>query len=117
MLPRFALLPEERRGTFAVLAVTILLAMLLMTIRASQHVSIFRVDPVVLADPWFQATLADAYFAFLLFYMWVIFREQRLSARLLWLVLILTTGSMAMAAYVLWSIWRSPPVSPPALGR
>ena len=52
-------------------------------------------------DPWFVATLADAYFAFLTFYLWVAYKETRWSRRLGWLIAILLLGNFAMAAYLL----------------
>ena len=55
---------------------------------------------MVLANRWFQATLADAYLGFATFYVWVAYRESSLFARVLWLVLILLLGNLAMSAYV-----------------
>lgn len=52
-------------------------------------------------DPWFQVTIYDTYFAFLTFYIWVFYKEKKLSLRCLWLVLILLLGNFAMAIYTL----------------
>jgi len=60
------------------------------------------------ANPWFVATLFDAYFGFLWFWLWVAYKERGFFARVLWLVLILTLGNMAMAAYVLLQLARLP---------
>ena len=60
------------------------------------------------ANPWFVATLFDAYFGFLWFWLWVAYKERGWVPRLAWLVLILGLGNMAMAAYVLMQIWRLP---------
>lgn len=59
-------------------------------------------------NPWLVATLFDAYFGFLWFWLWVAYKETSLAARLLWLVLILALGNMAMAAYALIQLWRLP---------
>lgn len=59
-------------------------------------------------NPWFIATLADAYFGFLWFWLWVAYKEVRWSARLIWLLLILGLGNMAMAAYALLVLLRLP---------
>jgi len=52
-------------------------------------------------DPWVIATLFDAYWAFLTFFVWVAWKEQSLPARLLWFFPIVLLGNMAMAAYML----------------
>jgi hypothetical protein len=60
------------------------------------------------SNPWFIATLFDAYFGFLWFWLWVAYKETRWFTRGLWLVLILAAGNMAMAIYVLIQLWRLP---------
>jgi hypothetical protein len=88
---------------------TILAAMLAVTIHASRDRSVFAVGPELLGDPWFQATLADAYFGFLTFYVWVAYRERGIWRRALWLVLILALGNIAMSVYMLLALWRWDP--------
>ena len=66
-------------------------------------------EPGVGNNPWFLATLADAYFGFLWFWLWLAYREPGWLSPLIWLVLILLLGNMAMAAYVLLSLRRLPP--------
>lgn len=51
--------------------------------------------------PWVLATLADAYWAFLTFFVWVAWKEQAWPARVLWLVSIVLLGNFAMSAYML----------------
>jgi len=60
-------------------------------------------------NPWLMATLFDAYFGFLWFWLWVAYKESGWFARGAWLVLILLLGNMAMAAYMLIQLWRLPP--------
>ena len=50
---------------------------------------------------WTIATLMDAYFGFLTFYVWVFFKERRPLPRIAWFVAIMLLGNMAMSAYVL----------------
>lgn len=52
-------------------------------------------------DPWVIATLFDAYWAFICFYVWVAWKESSLAARALWFVAIILLGNLAMAAYML----------------
>lgn len=63
-------------------------------------------------NAWFWATLFDAYFGFLWFWLWVAYKEPRWVAKAIWLVLILAMGNMAMAAYVLIELWRLPAGAP-----
>src|ERR1043165_6397357 len=60
------------------------------------------------ANPWFVATLFDAYFGFLWFWLWVAYKERGFFSRVIWLVLILTLGNIAMAAFVMLQLARLP---------
>ena len=55
---------------------------------------------------WTIATLLDAYFGFLTFYVWVLYKETRATRRVLWFIGIMLLGNMAMAAYVLLQLTR-----------
>jgi hypothetical protein len=55
---------------------------------------------------WTIATLIDAYYAFLTFYVWVFYKEQRWLPRVGWFVGIMLLGNMAMSAYVLLQLAR-----------
>lgn len=57
-------------------------------------------------QPWLVATLFDAYFGFLFFYLWVCVRERAAAARAWWLAAILLTGNFAMAVYFLVALGR-----------
>jgi hypothetical protein len=50
---------------------------------------------------WTIATLIDAYYGFITFYMWVLWKETRALPRTLWFVAIMALGNIAMSAYVL----------------
>jgi hypothetical protein len=63
-------------------------------------------------EPWVIATLADAYWAFVAFYVWVAWKEQSLAARVLWFVAIILLGNMAMAAYMLVQLFAVPTGGP-----
>lgn len=53
---------------------------------------------------WTIATLIDAYYGFMTFYVWVAYKEVRWLPRIAWFVAIMALGNMAMAAYVLWQL-------------
>ena len=60
-------------------------------------------------NPWFVATLFDAYFGFLWFWAWIAYKESSNVARGVWLLLVLSMGNMAMAAYMLIQLRKLPP--------
>jgi uncharacterized membrane protein YczE len=68
-------------------------------------------------DPWVIATLFDAYWAFISFYLWVAWKEQSLPARLLWFVAIILLGNLAMAAYLLRELFAVSARAPNALNE
>lgn len=98
-------------GGFALLALAALIG---VSIWATGHQSIvpalrdLGANPAGGNNPWFIATLFDAYFGFLWFWLWLAYRESSWVSRLLWLLLILMMGNMAMAAYVLIALLRLP---------
>lgn len=61
---------------------------------------------------WTIATLIDAYYAFLTFYVWVFYKERGAVARVGWFVGIMAAGNMAMAAYVLLQLAKLRPGEP-----
>ncbi len=79
----------------------VLAVMLYVTISASLHQDIVSATRQLWPDPWFRATLADAYCGFLFFWLWVAWREQSAAKSSLWFVLIITLGNIAMAGYLL----------------
>ena len=84
----------------------VLAVMTWVTVRASLHESVLSAGGPLLANPWGLATLFDAYFAFLTFYLWLAYKERRWSRRVLWLASILLLGNFAMAVYVLRELAR-----------
>ena len=59
-----------------------------------------------------MATLYDAYFGFITFFVWVAYRESRFWVKALWFVLIMGLGNIAMSLYVLIQIFRLKPGEP-----
>lgn len=88
------------------LFVGVFVAMVSVTGWASLQQSIFAIPREVFTHPWFIATLCDAYFGFLTFYLWVAWKEPRFGARLLWFVAIMALGNLAMALYALAELFR-----------
>lgn len=86
---------------------TLMLAsMIAVTGWASLDCALWRIPGEVVCHPWFIATLADTYWAFLTFYVWLAYKETSWTSRVLWLLAILVLGTMAIAAYMLNQLFR-----------
>lgn len=55
----------------------------------------------VCSEPWGLATMFDAYFGFMAFWLYVAWREPTVGPRILWFVSVMTLGNFAIAAYAL----------------
>ncbi len=75
--------------------------MVAVTSWASFQCPLFGVPRAVATHPWFIATLFDAYWGFITFFVWVCYKQTSLLARLAWFVAIMLLGNIAMAAYCL----------------
>lgn len=76
-------------------------SMVWVTSWASLDTPLFEIPDEVLSHPWFIASLLDAYWGFVTFFVWVAWKEQSMAARPLWFVAIMLLGNFAMAAYFL----------------
>jgi hypothetical protein len=90
----------------------VLLGMLYVTISASLERGVFEAAGELWADPWFRATLADAYFGFLTVYVWIAYRERGWLRRGIWFVLLMALGNIAIAGYLLWALFKLPADAP-----
>lgn len=88
--------------------VVVLLSMFAVTSWASTHVALWRIPPEVIGHPWMIATLFDAYWGFLAFYVWIFYKEVSPLARFGWLIAVLLLGNIAMAVYALIQLFRVP---------
>jgi hypothetical protein len=77
----------------------IFVLMVVMTVRTSLQVPIWQAS--FAGNPWAWATLCDAYFGFVTFFCWVAWRERDLAPKILWFILIMLLGNIAMSFYVL----------------
>lgn len=84
----------------------IFLTMLGATIHASQQAAIWQLPSSLTGNAWFQATLLEAYFAFLTFFIWVAYKEANWWKSALWFVVIMVLGNMGMAAYALIQLFK-----------
>jgi hypothetical protein len=92
-----------------IFAIGVFLVMVAVTTWASLDVNVLVGFQRLMADRWGLATLADAYFGFLWFWLWIVYKEASLGRSLLWLVLLFALGNLAMAAYVMIQLARLKP--------
>jgi hypothetical protein len=84
----------------------ILISMLCVTTWASLELNLFTHLPNLIKDPWVIATLFDAYYGFLTFFLWVCYKENSVIAKLLWFIAIMLLGNIAMAIYMLIQLFK-----------
>lgn len=61
----------------------------------------------VCSEPWGLATMFDAYFGFLAFWLYVAWREQTIASRCGWFVALMLLGNFAIAGYVLLCLFKA----------
>lgn len=55
----------------------------------------------IISHPWGIVSLVDLYVGFILFSMWIVYREKSLVARIIWIILMMTLGNWTAALYIL----------------
>jgi len=86
--------------------IIVIVSMLGVTTWASAQQPLWKIPYETWTQPWFIATLIDAYWGFLTFYCWVVYKETSWLARSAWLIAILLLGNIAMALYALIQLFR-----------
>ncbi len=94
--------------TLRIFFIVVLVSMLCVTTWASTYVAVWKIPYETWTHPWFIATLFDAYWGFLTFYCWLVYKEVSWVARIAWLLSILLLGNIAMAIYALIQLFRVP---------
>ena len=82
--------------------------MIVLTAWAGGQRNMFEAGGELIRNPWGTATLFDAYFGFLTFFVWVAYKERTTISRAVWFVLIMALGNIAMSFYVLLQLFRMP---------
>ncbi|MBX4260144.1 DUF1475 domain-containing protein [Clostridium estertheticum] len=55
---------------------------------------------ILLGMPWGQISLVDIYIEFIIVCSWIVYREDTIFKSLIWILLVLTLGSMISCLYV-----------------
>ena len=67
----------------------------------------FKDGSELLANPWGVVSMVDLYTGFILFSMWIVFRESSRLWALVWLILMMVLGFFAGSLYILLALYRS----------
>jgi len=84
----------------------IFVCMVFVTVRSSIQMSLWAAWDSYAANPWAVATLWDAYCGFITFFCWVCYKESSMAPRVVWFLLIMALGNIAMSFYVLLQLFR-----------
>lgn len=88
------------------LFIVVIGSMVALTGWASHACSLFGIPAEVLHHPWFLATLADAYWAFIAFFVFVAWKQRDGLSRVSWFVAIMLLGNISIAAFFLRELFR-----------
>ena len=100
------------KRTLQILFASIFVWMIVMTVQTSLKISIWDAWPNYKANPWAVATLWDAYFGFLTFFVWVCCKQGSILSKSMWFILIMALGNIAMSFYVLLQLNKLKPGQP-----
>ena len=93
-------------NSLRVLFALIFLGMLAVITTAGIDQSMFEAVRKMWPNWWFKVTLADLYFGFITFFVWVAYKELLLWRKLVWLASIMLLGNLATSAYVLLELFK-----------
>ncbi len=61
----------------------------------------------LLANPWGIVSIVDLYVGFILFSMWIAFREKSVLSIIIWIILMMVFGFLTASVYILLALSRS----------
>ena len=76
-------------------------------VTAKEGLNVLHGYVTVCSEPWGLATMFDAYFGFLAFWLYVAWREQTIASRLGWFVALMLLGNFAIAGYALLCLFKA----------
>ena len=79
----------------------------MFTVRASLVRGVLE-NAHLMDDVWFQVTLLDAYLGFITIYIWIAWKERTVLRGLLWFILVMTFGNMAVSLYTILQFAKLP---------
>jgi len=80
-----------------------------MVISTSIQSNLFKEWDFLGSIPWMRATLWDFYANVFVIFVWVCYKEKSYLLKAVWLILLVTLGSIASCAFVLIQLFRLKP--------
>lgn len=77
-----------------------------VVINTSMQSNLFKEWHTLGAIPWMRATLWDFYTNVLVIYLIIFYKEKNLASRIIWLILLVTLGSIATCGYLLIQLFK-----------
>ena len=65
----------------------------------------FEDGGLLISNPWGLVSLVDLYVGFILFSMWIIYRESSLFSKIIWVFLMMTFGFLTASIYLLYAAY------------
>ncbi len=84
-----------------------LLAMIIVILNGFINGSFTEDGGELLANPWGIVSLVDLYVGFILFSLWITFREKTMQARIFWITLMMVFGFLTASLYILLTAYQS----------
>lgn len=88
-------------GKIKFVLVLIVLIMTAMIVYGFSEGDFFGEGSIILGIPWGQVTMVDLYSCFVMFGLWVFYREKTIPGALGWFLSFLLLGAPAIALYML----------------
>jgi len=83
------------------------IAMTIVLLNGFINGSFFDDGTIILNNPWGIVSLVDLYVGFILFAMWIYFRETNLLKSIIWILALMILGFFTGALYVLITLYKA----------
>ena len=102
---------RDKRGVMMKLAKIIsalgVIAMTIALLNGFMNGDFFADGSMIVNNPWGIVSLVDLYVGFILFAMWIYFREEKLLTKLIWIILLMGLGFFIGSLYVFIALIQS----------
>jgi len=93
--------PMQNKSILKVLLSVVLLFMIYKVVATSLESNLFEEWDKLGQIPWMEATLYDFYANVLCIFLWIAYKEQSFVKKSIWLILLVTLGSIGTCLYIL----------------
>ncbi len=94
-----------------------MIAMLAVIVNGFVNGDFFEDGRILMANPWGVTSLVDLYVGFVLFSMWILYRETSLRNGMLWTLFMMVFGFLTASVYLFYLSFKEDEVTTLLLGR